>query len=61
MPTSTPTTKRGGKRAGAGRKPSPVKMTEHTVTLDATTVATLEAIDPNLSKAIRTLAARSKE
>jgi hypothetical protein len=36
-------------------------MTEHTVTLDATTVATLEAIDPNLSKAIRTLAACSKE
>jgi len=36
-------------------------MTKHTVTLDATTVATLEAIDPNLSKAIRTLAARSKE
>jgi hypothetical protein len=51
----------GGKRAGAGRPARLEKPKAITVYLDAATVATLEAIDPNLSKAIRTLAARSKE
>jgi len=55
-----PKTKRGGKREGAGR-PATINATiRTTVTLDETTLAKLQTISPNISEAIRILAARSE-
>jgi len=47
---------RNGGRPAFAEKPRPV-----TVTLDQTTIDILKAISPNLSLAIRTLAARSQD
>jgi hypothetical protein len=51
---------KGGKREGAGRKTlsSAPRTPTRSVTLTEGDIATLKAIDPNLSKAIRILIAR---
>ncbi len=53
---------RGGKRAGAGRKPigPEARAIPKSVTLTALDIAYLASIDPNLSKAIRLLIARTR-
>lgn len=48
----------GGKRAGAGRKPSPEPIERHTITLYKTHAKYLRRIDRNLSRAIRKLIAK---
>lgn len=53
------TPRKGGKRAGAGRPITVNAAIRTTVTLDQSTVNTLKVISPNLSEAIRILAARA--
>ncbi len=50
----------GGKRPGAGRKPSPEPIERHTITLYKTHVKYLRRIDRNLSRAIRKLIAKAR-
>lgn len=45
----------GGARKGAGRKPSPERLTRIDARLSKSQIEFLKSIDPNLSKAIRTL------
>ena len=52
---------RGGARKGAGRPTVAEPKTRHTITLDADTLAALLTISPNLSEAIRILAAAPRE
>jgi len=53
---------RGGKRAGAGRKPigPEARALSKSVTLTAADIVYLLSLDPNLSKAIRLLIARAR-
>jgi hypothetical protein len=53
--------KHGGQRAGAGRPATLEKPQRITVSLDKATIEALQAIDSNLSKAIRTLARQSNQ
>ena len=58
-------TKRGGRRAGAGRKPIPrapnEKIISISITLTESDIAYLQSINPrNLSDAIRQLIAQSR-
>ena len=46
---------RGGRRRGAGRKPGPKPIEQHTITFYRSDVEKLRRIDPNLTKAIRKL------
>jgi len=54
---------RGGKRAGAGRKPigPGPRALRRTITLTALDIAHLLLLDPNISRAVRLLIARDKE
>lgn len=49
---------RGGKRAGAGRHPSPERLIRKTFTLSRADIEFLRKISKNLSKAVRELIAR---
>ena len=51
---------RGGKRAGAGRRPSPVPIERHTITLYKTHANYLRRLDRNLSRAIRKLITKAQ-
>ncbi len=51
---------RGGKRAGAGRKPAPKPLERHTITLFQSQVDYLRTLNANLSQAIRVLIERSR-
>lgn len=44
---------RGGRRAGAGRKPAPEPLERHTITFFKSHADYLRRVDTNLSKAIR--------
>lgn len=45
----------GGKRKGAGRKPSPDRLIRIDARLSKSQIEFLKNIDPNVSKAIRTV------
>ena len=51
---------RGVKRASARRKPAPVPLERHTITLYRTHANYLRRLDGNLSRAIRKLIARAR-
>jgi hypothetical protein len=51
--------KKGGKQPGAGRPISVGATIRITATLDQSTLDTLKAVSPNISEAIRILAARA--
>ncbi len=50
----------GGARPGAGRKPAPEPVERHTITLYRSHAKRLRALDPNLSRAIRKLIAKTR-